>query len=267
MTHTVRTLAHSDTGTGGPALVQLPGWCGGRDVFDPLLPHTATSRRSISVDLPGQGDSAAPDRDFDSTDVLAEVIALADQLGLEQLVPVALSHSGWFAIELRRALGPARVPGIVLLDWMPIGAPPGFLDALGALQNEHAWSDVRAQLFAMWTSGVEVQAVHDYVASMGEYGYDMWSRAGREIAQSFGTHDTPVAAIARLAEQQGADCPTLHLYAQPGDDGYLAAQQGFAAEHPWFQVYRLSATSHMPTFEVPAEIAAQIGEFVEPLGS
>lgn len=262
MTNTLSTLAHSDVGTGAPALVCLPGWCGPRDVFDPLLPRTAVMHRSISVDLPGQGESAAPDGDFDSTDVLNGIVALTDSLAIEKLVPVALAHAGWIAIELRRTLGPDRVPAVVLIDWMPIGAPPGFLDALGALRDPNAWSAVREQLFAMWTDRVEVPAVHDYVASMGEYGYDMWSRAGREIARAFVEHGTPVGALAQLAEQQGVACPTLHLYAQPGDDGYLAAQRSIAAEHPWFEVHRLPATSHMPTLEVPDEIAAHIDEFV-----
>jgi pimeloyl-ACP methyl ester carboxylesterase len=100
--------------------------------------------------------------------------------------------------------------------------------------------------------------------TMADYGYDMRSRAGREIAHAFVTHGTPVAAIEQLAQEQGVECPT-HLYAQPGDDGYLAAQQGFAAAHSWFQVHRLTATSHMPTFEVPADIAAHIDRFVESL--
>lgn len=266
MTSTVPSLGYRDIGSASPTLVCLPGWCGPRDVFDPLLPRTATAHRSVAVDLPGHGASAKPSADFDSADVLDRIVALADDLGLEQIVPVALAHAGWFAIELRRTLGAARVPGIVLIDWMPIGAPPGFLDALGVLQDPEAWSEARARLFDMWTSCVDVQAVHDYVASMGEYGYDMWSRAGREIAQSFVRHGTPIDALAQLAEQQGIACPTLHLFAQPSDDGYLAGQRGVAAEHPWFQVHRLAATSHMPTLEVPDEIAARIADFVRTFG-
>ena len=264
MSDTIATrLAYADVGTGSRALVQLSGWCGGRDVFDPLL--TRPARRSVSIDLPGHGESPAPGGDFTGADVLGKVIEVVDHLELAQLVPVTLAHSGWLAIELRRALGPSRVPGIVLLDWMPLGPPPGFLDALAGLQDAHAWTAVRAQLFAMWTSGVEAPAVHGYVASMGEYGFDMWSRAGREIAAAFTAHGTPVAALETLAAAQGAPCPTLHLYAQPGDDGYLAAQQAYAAGHPWFTVHRLSASSHFPTLEVPDEIASRIEQFAEAL--
>lgn len=221
--------------------------------------------RSVSIDLPGHGQTPCPADDFTSVGVLRQVITTIDHLELDRVVPVTLSHGGWFGIELRRTLGPTRVPGIVLLDWMPLGPPPGFVDALTALQDPAAWADVRAQLFAMWQSGVGNRAVQDYLASMGTYGFDMWSRAGREIATSFAAHGTPVAALGDLATHQGAVCPTLHLYAQPSDDGYLAAQQAFAAQNPWFQVHRLAATSHFPSLEVPDEIAAQVNRFVETL--
>jgi pimeloyl-ACP methyl ester carboxylesterase len=56
--------------------------------------------------------------------------------------------------------------------------------------------------------------------------------------------------------------PTLHLYSQPADHGYLAAQEVFAVEHPWFQVRRLPARSHFPMLEIPEVVAAAIEHFV-----
>jgi len=49
-------------------------------------------------------------------------------------VPLAISHSGWVAIELRRRLG-SRMPVVVLLDWLVLEPPAPFLDALAALQD------------------------------------------------------------------------------------------------------------------------------------
>jgi len=120
---------------------------------------------------------------------------------LDRVVPLGLSHAGWVALELRRQLGPDRVPAVVLLDWMPIGPPPGFADALLGLQDTQAWSTVRDQLFALWTDGVDDGVVHQYVQSMGAYGYEMWSRAGRKIARSFAATPVPLAAFAELADQ------------------------------------------------------------------
>jgi pimeloyl-ACP methyl ester carboxylesterase len=253
-------LVHTDVGTGSPALLHLPGWCGGREGFAPLLARTASSHRSISIDWRGHGESAPAQGDFGAADSVADAVALLDELGVGQVVPVALAHAGWIALELRRILGARRVPGVVLLDWMPLGSPPGFADALAGLQDPHTWQDVRAQLFAMWSAGVDDVAVHAYIESMGSYGFDMWSRAGREISQAFQKRPVPLDACAELS-----DCPTLHLYAQPRDDGYLAAQQVYAAEHPWFRVQRLDATSHFPCLEVPDQVAAAIAGFARNL--
>ena len=262
MTVMTERVAHGEVGTGEPALLFVPGWCGDRTAFDGLLARAAAGRRAIAMDLPEHGESPRTGADFGTADVVAEAVALLDRLGVDRVVPVGLSHAGWAAIELRRRLGAERVPGLVLLDWMVLGPPPGFRDALAALQDEHAWEQIRAGLFAMWTTGVEVPALHDYVRSMGCYGAGYWHRAGREIAASFDAAGTPLAALAGLDRP----CPTLHLYAQPADDAVLAAQRAYAAEHAWFRVQRLDARSHFPMFEVPGAMMSAIEDFVRGLG-
>jgi pimeloyl-ACP methyl ester carboxylesterase len=132
------------------------------------------------------------------------------------------------------------------------------MDALASLQHEWAWEAVRAALFDLWTRGVEVPAVHDYVQDMGTYGFRHWSRAGREIAAVFAAEAAPLAALERLDEP----CPTLHVYAQPRDDAFLAAQQDYSRRNSWFRVRRLDAASHFPTFEVPGAVADAVEEFV-----
>ena len=145
---------------------------------------------------------------------------------------------------------------------MVLGTPPGFTDALAGLQDPQAWQQVRGALFDLWTDGVASPAVHRYVESMGGYGFDHWSRAGREIAASFTTYGTPLDTLAEL----DAPVRALHLYAQPRDDAYLAAQRDAAARLGWFAVVRLDAQSHFPMLEDPAAVAAQVTRFVEDLG-
>jgi hypothetical protein len=248
-------LPTTELGSGEPALLFVPGWCGDRTVFDPLVEGCSTYRRSLSVDLPGHGES--PDTgDYDGAglaDALVETLAGA---GVERFVPVSLSHAGWSALELRRRLGPDRVPAVVLLDWMPLGTPPGFADALAGLQSP-GWRDVRAALQELWTAGLDLPALGRYVADMGAYGERHWHRAGREIAAGFARHPVPLEAFARVQP-----CPVLHLYAQPADPGFLTAQQAWGRDHDWFSVRRLEATSHFPMFEVPAAMVAAIEEFV-----
>jgi pimeloyl-ACP methyl ester carboxylesterase len=238
-----------------PTLLMLPGWCDDRAAFDPLLVETGRSRRTVSLDWRGHGASAPASGDFGIDELVADAIEVVEETGAKRVVPVAGSHAGWVAIELRRRLGD-RVAAIVLLDWMVLGPPPGFDDALAALQDPSAWTGVRNQLFARWTEGVDHPGVLASIGRMTGHGYEMWARAGREIAAAFATQGPPVEALAPL------DCPVLHLYAQPADPGFLAGQEAFAAEHGWFEVQRLDARSHFPMLEVPGEVAERIEKFV-----
>jgi pimeloyl-ACP methyl ester carboxylesterase len=247
---------YDDRGTGEPALLLLPGWCGDRSVLDGLARRLSGSRRTLVTDLRGHGALRSED-DFTSGDVVDDLVALLAERAVGRVVPVALSHAGWLGVELRRRLGAEQVPGLVLMDWMVLGPPPGFTEALAGLQGPE-WSGVRAALLAMWTAGTDVPALREYVDSMGTYGRTHWQRAGREIAAAFTAHGAPLDALSEL------DSPpaTLHLYAQPADDGYLAAQQAYAKAHPWFSVHRLEARSHFPMLEAPEDMAALVEQHV-----
>ncbi|MET0153810.1 MAG: hypothetical protein ABW298_14530 [Candidatus Binatia bacterium] len=120
---------------------------------------------------------------------------------------------------------------IVLVDWIVTEPPPAFLGALSAMSNEASALGVRDQLFAMWTTGVADPRVLAYVReNMGSYPAAMWARAAREIAAAYAREGSPLAALSALTPP----CPTLHLYAQPDDPGYLIAQQQFSAAHRGF---------------------------------
>lgn len=254
-------LARSVEGVGEPAVMFLPGWCGDRTVFDDLVRLSGENRQAVSLDWRGHGGSWRPAEDFGTEQLVEDAVMTARELGIDSFVPVALSHAGWVAIELRRRLGPETVRGVVLLDWMVLGPPPPFLEALAGLRDPDVSESVRLALFSMWTSGLDLPRLESYVASMGEYGFDMWSRAGREIADAFERDGSPLSALSRLE----TPCPTLHLYAQPDDPAFLEAQREFSGAHPWFRVEHLAARSHFPMFEIPEEISQQVERFVSEL--
>jgi pimeloyl-ACP methyl ester carboxylesterase len=115
---------------------------------------------------------------------------------------------------------------------------------------------VRDRLFAMWSTGVTSKAVHDYIAEMARADGAMWSRGGREIGSRFKAEPTPLAIVER------DPCPTLHVYAQPADPAFLAAQEAYAKDHSWFDVRKVTASSHFPMLEAPVEVAAALAELV-----
>jgi pimeloyl-ACP methyl ester carboxylesterase len=252
-------IAYDDQGRGEPALIFLPGWCSSRAGFAGLPSRCSASRRTLVLDWRGHGDSGSPAADFGQDGLVTDVLAVVEASGVGQIIPVALAHAGWVAIELRRRLG-VRVPGLVLVDWLVLDAPPPFLAALKALQDPDRWRETRDRLFATWLHGLDHPAVARFVTEdMGAHDFAMWARAGREIARAYARHRSPLQALARLAPP-----PVLHLYAQPDDPGYLAAQRTFADSHPWFHVQKLAARSHFPMFEVPDQMAAAIESFVGP---
>ncbi len=247
-----------DQGRGEPTLLFLPGWCGSRSVFDHLAQASATGRRTLTLDWRGHGQSEAPLGDFGADALVDDALSVIEASGADRVVPVALSHAGWVAIELRRRLE-SRISKVVLLDWIIMEAPTPFLRVLQSLQDSTQWQETREQLFSMWIHDLEIPELSHYVREdMGSYGFDMWSRAGREISSAYAEAGSPLQALSLLAPT----VPVLHLYAQPDDPGYLAAQQAFSAAHPWFNVTKLDAHSHFPMLEVADEMAAAIEQFV-----
>ncbi|MBU8899898.1 alpha/beta hydrolase [Corallococcus sp. H22C18031201] len=247
-------LRFDDVGRGEPALLFIPAWCTTRAVFQPLVPLASAHRRLLSVDLRGHGDSEQVVPDFDNGTVIEDLRVLLDASGAQQVVPVALSHAGWWALELRRRLGPERIPKIVLLDWLVTTPPARFHAALRELMTDR-WTAAREGLFRLWTENVERPEVLRYVRDvMGAFGEEMWARAAREIGAAYAQETSPLRMLATL----GPDVEALHLYAQPDDADYLTAQVAFGAEHPGFHVLKLPARSHFPTLEVPELVDAGI---------
>ncbi len=84
------------------------------------------------------------------------------------------------------------------------------------------------------------------------------ARTGREIVATYAREGNPLRALSRCSPP----VPVLHVYAQPRTPEYLAAQEAFARDHPWFAVRRVDAVSHFPTLEVPDGTASVIEDFI-----
>ena len=107
------TISYDDRGSGEPALLCLTGWCSSKARYDHLVPLLAEKRRTLAFDWRGHGDSQRDVGEFGQEEMVADALGVIEVSGIEQVVPVAASHSGWVAIELRRRLGAERVPKIV----------------------------------------------------------------------------------------------------------------------------------------------------------
>ncbi|MDX6581892.1 MAG: hypothetical protein QOI10_1076 [Solirubrobacterales bacterium] len=100
----------------GPPLVCIPGLGGTKASFLTTIAALAPSRRVISIDLPGFGDSDKPLRGrYDAPWFAEAVIGLFDSLGLDRADLIGNSMGGRVALEVGLC-APERVGGLVLLS-------------------------------------------------------------------------------------------------------------------------------------------------------
>lgn len=259
-------FAFDDFGTGNPALLLLPGWCADRNILSALANLLGRKRRVINIDLLGHNESERPDGDFGSEEIIHKQIEFIESLGIEEFVTVSVAHAGWIAVELRRRFGD-RIPKMVFLDWIIIEPPPIFFETLEKMQKQSEWQSARDALFAGWSLS-DPNLAKPFEQFMIDYDFDMWSRAGREIGKSYQEFGSALRVLQTLNPS-----PTLlnlysptqakNLYRQEDDFSYFEAQQNFAREHPWFQFRRLSSKSHLPSVEIPQEVADIVESFIE----
>ncbi|BCM94223.1 1H-3-hydroxy-4-oxoquinaldine 2,4-dioxygenase [Abditibacteriota bacterium] len=252
-------IDYAVSGEGDPTLVLCPAWCMSRNGFAHLPERLAKNHRIIEIDWRGHGASPEPAEDFGADQLVEDALAAIEASGAQTVIPITLSHAGWVAIELAKRIGKERVPKIINLDWVVLPPPPMYMDLVHALATPEGWQGARDILFGMWLEGVtdpeEISFVRD---EMGGVSGEMWQRSGREIGACIEQGGYPLAALAQL----DPPVPAIHIYAQPPDPGYYDAQVDFGKANPWFQVHRLSAHSHFPTFEMPDEIATVIEDFL-----
>jgi len=100
--------------------------------------------------------------------------------------------------------------------------PRPSLGRCGCSRRRAEWQQTREQLFSMWLQGLDIPKLAHYIREdMGSCPFEMWARAGREIAGAYAKFVSPLQALATL----DPPAPVLHVYAQPEDPGYLAARR------------------------------------------
>jgi pimeloyl-ACP methyl ester carboxylesterase len=249
-------IEYDDRGSGEPALLFLTGWCSSRERWEKVADIEAGRRRVLSFDWRGHGGSAPSQGDFGVEEMVEDALAVIDESGAETVVPCAASHSGWVAIELRRRLG-ERVPRLFHADWMLAVPSSRYMEVIRQLDSEE-WPVARDTLFTIWAAGVDTPEIRRVLGVMNEHGEEMWRRSGREIEASYARGGSPLEAFSALEPP----APVLHVYGQPQDPDYLELQRRFAAEHEWFSLLKLDATTHFAMIEAAPEVADAIEDFV-----
>jgi pimeloyl-ACP methyl ester carboxylesterase len=255
-------IYYDDTGEGEPVLLCLPGWCNTHAIFAPLAERLSADNRVLSIDWRGHGNSQASDRDFGFPEMARDAVAVMQDGSAHSVIPIAQGQAPWAAVEMHRLMG-ERVPEMVISSW-PVISPSGnplasrFLNAIRALQYYERWREGAERLLTMWLSGAPAFVETQIREQMLHQGFEMWLRGGREILAMFALEGEPLKVLSNLSPP----VPVLHVYSQPRAPEFLAVQESFAREHPWYSVHCLEGVSQFPTVEVPDEIATVISEFI-----
>ena len=102
-------------GNGAIALVFVHGWCCDQRYWDQQVEHFAPHYTVVSLDVAGHGASGRDRAQWTGAAFGQDIVAVVEQLRLEQVVLIGHSMGGRWIVEAARRL-PAIVIGVVSVD-------------------------------------------------------------------------------------------------------------------------------------------------------
>ena len=128
------SLFYDEHGSGEPVLLHH-GYTGSHDAYDDVVPHVAKRYRAIRMDGRGAGDSDRSAKGHAIEQYAADVIGMADHLGLDRFTYVGHSMGGVIGFELGLSY-PDRLNKLVLIAPAPadgVAVPVSFRERAAKL--------------------------------------------------------------------------------------------------------------------------------------
>ena len=249
-------IFYEEAGAGDPPLLFVHG-IGNHTHFAAQIAHFSGSHRVVAPDLPGFGQSDAPEREYGIGSFADDIAWLCDELELRAPVIVGHSMSGAVALEVA-AVRPQLPTAIVLLDPIPI-VP------LAALHAQ------RAQLADALAGPAYREAFRGFAeARMFRPSDDPELRA-RIVEDMCATPQHVLApTFASLSQWSGEDIagglsvPTLLITAGDGLPADMARTRELLPE---LELGRTVGVGHFAHAIAPDQINAMIDRFLVSLGS
>lgn len=261
-----RLTLHVESSGAGAPLVLLHGFTGSGRSWDAIREVMASSRRVITIDLPGHGASSAP-RDpgrYSLRRFADDVVAVLDALQLERVALGGYSLGGRSALQVALA-HPQRIGALVLES-----CSPGIADASERAQ--------RASDDGALADAVERDGLATFV--------DRWERL--PLWRSQDALPEPVRARQRAVRLAGSAAglaaslrgagvavepdasPELHrlhmpvlLVAGALDARYARIAADMAAQVPGARLAIVEDAGHAVHLERPARFASLVGQFLD----
>jgi pimeloyl-ACP methyl ester carboxylesterase len=196
-------------GTGARDLILLHGMGGSSSTWQEVIPHLdVTSCRITTLDLRGHGKSNGGETRFTYPQLTADILAVADAVGIQRAVIVTQSGSSKNAVHLA-ATAPNRVDGLVLVAPAGMGEVPLPREMLTWFFDHLARTgDIPAEFNPWFTSKIGTAR-----ASVARE-YARTSRAILEASAELWVHTSVVEHAARVTQPvlviAGAQEPLYH---------------------------------------------------------
>jgi 3-oxoadipate enol-lactonase len=259
-------LAVLEAGVGGRPLLLVHGYTGRATDFEDFIePLAAAGWHVVAPDLRGHGDSSKPtsESDYSLDQFAADLVGLADAVGLEHFVVLGHSMGGMITQQLVLA-HPGRIDGVILMDTGhgALAVDP-VLTELGVTVARNDGIDVVADLMAAIDDGpLTSDAYRRMVADDPSYA----ERGDRNLRAS--SPAMFAAMLKQISEQddrldrlRAIVAPTLVLVGEE-DTPFREPSAAMAAAIPDALLVVLPGGGHSPQFEAPEAWWAAVSAFL-----
>ncbi|MGH9049924.1 MAG: alpha/beta fold hydrolase [Acidimicrobiia bacterium] len=246
----------------GPAVLLVHGFGGAKEDFADHLETLGAHFRVVTFDHRGHGESDAPaDPAAYSIDRLAaDVVGVADALGIDRFRLLGHSMGGMVAQRVVRA-HPQRVESLVLMDTAPGPVPgldPDVVDLAAAICRDEG----KAVLKPLLDDAATLETPSNVRLLRERPGYREFCDAKWEALSPVMWATLVVEIVHRedqLASLATVACPTLVIVGAE-DRPFLDASRSMAATIPGAELVVVADAGHSPQFEnAPAWFAAVDG--------
>jgi pimeloyl-ACP methyl ester carboxylesterase len=243
-------LAHEDAGAGEPACILIHGWGTDRTSLAHQHAFLSATRRVVSVDLRGFGESSSPPQKYTIDRYADDVAYVATKLGLEKFVVVGHSLGGLIALELA-ASHAERVIGLVVLESFLVPSAQTRLALRGTFESlcQENGDELGVRLVAhLLGAGVDPAERERMLAVLGA--------CPRHVLLS--AFEGLLAFESAVAASQ-VKCPFLYV----GTSHRYADEVELKRLCPQLVIERLDGKGHFFPIEAAEELNALIARFLE----
>ncbi len=246
-------LWFDDTGGAGEVILFHHGYTGSHDSWPDIVAVLKDRYRCVMMDSRGAGDSAHPDGGYTIEQYAADVVGMADALGIRRFTYVGHSMGGVVGMYLGIHHGD-RLDRLVLVAPAPsngVQQPEGMRAAAAQLWYERNADELLRQRLV----GAARPELNDEVVAK--------SRVDRALSVSKGHYEESWQALVdvRLGDQLGS-ITTPTLVVAGAADGLLKPNLEDFNRLRGASLHVFNRVGHMVPSDVPAEMAQLIDDFM-----